>query len=205
MLEVIRGVVDPAAVVPTAEVEVTVVRTTTVAAVTTDGTAPGIGTAAVEAIMIPGRPVTIPDGTRGKMTARAVATSGTIPIRIREIVVPRTVRDPVRIIPLREVAEITAAEAAAEIITVGMVVVQVVAVAHPAGTMMVAAHPTTNVAMNIIHRRLAAAVVAAAEALAVIGWITAAAAGDAVAVIDPGNRWDRPGRSSHEAPEAGDR
>lgn len=87
-----------------------------------------------------------------------------------------------------------------------MVVVQVVAVALPAGTMMVVAHPTTNVAMIIIHRRSAAAVlvvvVAAAAVLAVIDWIIAAAAGDAVAVIDPGNRWDRQGRSVHETPEA---
>lgn len=104
----------------------------------------------------------------------------------------------------REVAEITAAEAAAEIITVGMVVVRVVAVALPAGTMMVAAHPTTNVAMNIIHRRLAA-VVAVAAALAVIGWIIAAAAGDAVAVIGPGNRWDHQGPLPHGTTEAADR
>lgn len=95
------------------------------------------------------------------------------------------------------VAEITAAEAVAEIITVGMVVEQVVAVAHPAGTMMVAAHPTTNVALNIIQLRLAAA----AAAVAVIGWIIAVAAGDAVAVIDPENRWVRQDRLHHGPPE----
>lgn len=102
----------------------------------------------------------------------------------------------------REVAEITAAEAVAEIITVGIIVV--VAEALPAGTMMVAAHPTTNVAMNIIHRRLAAAVVvvAAAVALAVTDWTIAAAAGDAVAVIDPGNRWGRLGRLDRGPPGA---
>lgn len=102
----------------------------------------------------------------------------------------------------RVVAEITAAEAVAEIITVGMVVEQVVAVAHPAGTMMVAAHPTTNVALNIIQLRLvvpAAAEVAAA--VAVIGWIIAAAVGDAVAVTDPESRWVRQDRLHHAPPE----
>lgn len=200
MAEVIHGEVVPVAVAPIAEAEVTVVlRITTVAAVTMDGTAPATGTVEAGTMAIPGRPVTIPDGTPGKMIARLVATSGTILTKIHETVVPRIVRGLVRIILLREeVAEITAAEAAPEIITVGMVVVQAVAVALPVGTMMVAAHPTTNVAMSIIHRRLAAVV----AALVVIGWIIAAVAGDAVAVIDPGNRWDRQGRSLHEPPEA---
>lgn len=196
---VIRGAVGPVAVVRIAEAEVTVVRTTTVAAAITGVTAHVIGTVEAEAT-IPGHPVTIQGGTPGKMIARVEATSETIlTSRIHEIVVPLIVSGPARIIPHRVVvAEITAAEAVAENITVGMVVEQVVAVAHPAGTMMVAAHPTTNVALNIIHRRLAA--VAAAEAvvaLAVIGWIIAAAAGDAVAVIDPENRWGRQGRLYH--------
>lgn len=88
MEEVIRGAVVPAGVVPIGEVEVTVAvrtTTTTVAAVTTDGTAPAIGTveAVAAATGIPGRPGTTPDGTPGKMIARAVAadTSGTIPTK----------------------------------------------------------------------------------------------------------------------------
>lgn len=207
--EVIHGAVAPVAVVPIAGVEVTVVRTTTVAAVTTGVTVPVIGTVEAAAMVIPGHRVTIRDGTPGKMIVRGVATSEMIPTnRIPEIVVPRIVSGPVRIIPHRVVvAEITAAEAVAENITVGMVVEQVVAVAHPAGTMMVAAHPTTNVALNIIHRRLAAvaaAAVAVVVALAVIGWIIAAAAEDAVAVIDPENRWGRQGRLYHGTQEAVD-
>lgn len=76
--EVTRGEVVPGAVVPIVEVEVTaVLRTTTVAAATTDGTAPAIGTVEAEAMAIPGRPATIPDGTPGKTIARVVATSET--------------------------------------------------------------------------------------------------------------------------------
>lgn len=107
MEEVIRGAVVPVGVVPIGEVEVTVaVRTiTTVAAVTTDGTAPAIDTVEAVAVAtgIPGRPGTIPDGTPGKMIARVVAavTRGTIPTKIHEIDVPRIGRDPVRIIRLR--------------------------------------------------------------------------------------------------------
>lgn len=102
------------------------------------------------------------------------------------------------VITNREVAEIMVVAAEAEIITAEIVVV--VAVALPVGTTMVAAHPTINVAMIIILRRLVAV---AAAVQTVIGWTIAAAAGDAA--TDPANRWDRRDRLFRGATTTGDR
>lgn len=180
--------------VPTAEaVAIADHQTTTAEAVTTDGIAPAIGTVVeVEATEIRGRLDTIATGILDRITVReeVAATSAMIPIRIREIAVLPTARDLVTTIRLREVAEIMVVAAEAEIITAEIVVV--VAVALPVGTTMVAAHPTINVAMIIILRRLVA-VAAAAAVQTVIAWTIAAAAGDAV--TDPENRWDHRGRS----------
>lgn len=187
----------------------TVDRTTeAAAAATTDGTAPAIGTVAETTRMeTPVRPGTIRIGTRGKITARVVEalTNVTTRIRTHVTVVLRTGSAHGRTIPLREVVVIMAQVVAAQEITIAGTAADRVAVeAHPAGIMTVAAHPTINVAMIIIRRRRSEV---AAAAPAVIGSIIAAAVGDAaeaLAETDPGNRWDRRGRSLHAAPLAGD-
>lgn len=203
---VIRGAVAPVGEVPIEEEAVTGDRTTTAEAVITEGITLEIGTAAAveEAMEIHVRPGMTAIGIPGRITAREVAvevTSEMIRTRIQETVVLRTARGPVRNIHRRaEVAEIMVEAVEPEIITVGMVVV--LAEALPVVTMMVVAHPTINVAMIIIHRRLVAVVEAAAVELAVIEWIIAVAAGDAE--IDPGNRWDHQGRLLPVTTQIGD-
>lgn len=178
------------------------------AAATTDGTAPEIGTVAeTTRTETPARLGTIRIGTRGRIIVQVVAlTSATTRIRTRETVVPRTESAHGQTIPLREVVVIMAQVVAAQEITIaGTAADQVAVEAHPAGIMTVAAHPTINVAMIIIRRRRSEVV--AAAALVVIGSIIAAAVGDAaeaLAETDPGNRWDRRGRSLHAAPLVGD-
>lgn len=188
--------------VPTVGVVAIADQTTTAEVVTTGGIVPAIVTVAEEeeATAIRGRPVTIAIGILDRITAREVGVviSATIPTRIREIAVLPTARDLVPNILLREVAEIMVVAAEAEIITAEIVVV--VAVALPVGTTMVAAHPTINVAMIIILRRLVAV---AAAVQTVIGWTIAAAAGDAA--TDPANRWDRRDRLFRGATTTGDR
>lgn len=177
-------------------------QTTTAEVVTTGGIVPAIVTVAEEeeATAIRGRPVTIAIGILDRITAREVGVviNATIPTRIREIAVLPTARDLVPNILLREVAEIMVVAAEAEIITAEIVVV--VAVALPVGTTMVAAHPTINVAMITILRRLVAV---AAAVQTVIGWTIAAAAGDVA--TDPANRWDRRDRLFRGATTTGDR
>lgn len=177
-------------------------QTTTAEVVTTAGIVPAIVTVVEEeeATAIRGRPVTIAIGILDRITAREVGVviSATIPTRIREIAVLPTARDLAPNILLREVAEIMVVAAEAEIITAEIVVV--VAVALPVGTTMVAAHPTINVAMIIILRRLVAV---AAAVQTVIGWTIAAAAGDVA--TDPANRWDRRDRLFRGATTTGDR
>lgn len=188
--------------VPTVGVVAIADQTTTAEVVTTGGIVPAIVTVAEEeeATAIRGRPVTIAIGILDRITAREVGVviSATIPTRIREIAVLPTARDLVPNILLREVAEIMVVAAEAEIITAEIVVV--VAVALPVGTTMVAAHPTINVAMIIILRRLVAV---AAAVQTVIGWTIAAAAGDVA--TDPANRWDRRDRLFRGATTTGDR
>lgn len=188
--------------VPTVGVVAIADQTTTAEVVTTGGIVPAIVTVAEEeeATAIRGRPVTIAIGILDRITAREVGVviSATIPTRIREIAVLPTARDLVLNILLREVAEIMVVAAEAEIITAEIVVV--VAVALPVGTTMVAAHPTINVAMIIILRRLVAV---AAAVQTVIGWTIAAAAGDVA--TDPANRWDRRDRLFRGATTTGDR
>lgn len=166
-------------------------------AVTTEEIALAIVTVvAEEATEIRVHPVMIATDIRDRITAKG-DTSGTILIRIHEIVVLQIVRGHAPTIHLRVVVEIMVVAAQAEIITAGIVAVP--AVALPIGIMTVAAHPMINVAMIIILHRLVAAV--AAAALAVIEWTIAAVAGDAA--IDPGSRWDHRDRLLLVAPWVG--
>lgn len=89
----------------------------------------------------------------------------------------------------------TTQQAAAEIIA-EIVLVQVAVEAHPAGTMILAAHLMINVAMIIIHHhRLEEAAVAEVA----IGLKTVAAVADEALGISPVKPWDHHDQWLHEA------
>lgn len=186
------------------EVEVhTVVAVATVdpiIAVTTEGINPVIDIAAGLHTPILAHLGMITIDTHDRIAAKMVAaTSATIRTsKIHGIVDRLTASAQGRITTLRAVVVIMVQVelVAAETITT-VVIAAVVAEAHPADTIMIAAaHPMINVAMIIIHLRVEAA--AAELAAIVIGLIIAVAVADAAwEEVQTGHerRWDRHARS----------